>query len=468
MQRRRSLLLAAVASCTWHIVYGFYGMKMTPAHRSAHGLQQSELPPTGNTDQSEKGEELVSISARPKTGTSDAAEQPKLGPSMVPRAGADSVSKPRPKRGSTSTQPPKGSAVSKSMPRSASISKSEGGNNTSKVKAIKATQAAVKATDKAAKEAFEVKPKGSKVTSLHSSSPSPKRLRTSHLVVKKDTDVQSLLEEVLDRLSANEREMKALKARFGVKREGIKSSTSFVLDSRATTYGAAVAGGFFGLVLGWSVYVKLAFAGAVAGAATCAYFATVEGRLGRICKDMGTQVALVFKDVKDFYDQTIFLYKTGKLSYTYWKVFDKYDVQWGLTDKYMTAMTRISEEAKELDRQYKIRNKVLTIGKQAGSLAQEVASSTVSSLNTAMATATGWGSRQLEDWQGEDTSSLRKRKKKKRRRGEIPLNSPPLKRDSGRGGFSRALKAVVKSPEQKKREDLRKHRTGFLGFRPDL
>lgn len=34
---------------------------------------------------------------------------------------------------------------------------------------------------------------------------------------------------------------------------------------------------------------------------------------------------MVYKDVKDFYDQTVFLYKTGKLSYKYWSIWDEYD-----------------------------------------------------------------------------------------------------------------------------------------------
>lgn len=46
---------------------------------------------------------------------------------------------------------------------------------------------------------------------------------------------------------------------------------------------------------------------------------------------------------------------TGKLSYTYWKSFEEYDKAWGLTEKYNGVVRKISREAAELDRQYKIR-----------------------------------------------------------------------------------------------------------------
>lgn len=47
--------------------------------------------------------------------------------------------------------------------------------------------------------------------------------------------------------------------------------------------------------------------------------------------------------------------KTGKLSYTYWKNFEEYDQAWGMTEKYHSLVRKISKEASELDRQYKIR-----------------------------------------------------------------------------------------------------------------
>lgn len=49
----------------------------------------------------------------------------------------------------------------------------------------------------------------------------------------------------------------------------------------------------------------------------------------------------------------------GKLSYTYWRGFEKYDQAWGLTDKYNETLSKLSKEALELDRQYKIRAKAL-------------------------------------------------------------------------------------------------------------
>lgn len=53
------------------------------------------------------------------------------------------------------------------------------------------------------------------------------------------------------------------------------------------------------------------------------------------------------------------MFVAGKLSYTYWKGFETYDQAWGLTVKYNDAVSRVSKEAMELDRQYKIRAKTL-------------------------------------------------------------------------------------------------------------
>lgn len=49
----------------------------------------------------------------------------------------------------------------------------------------------------------------------------------------------------------------------------------------------------------------------------------------------------------------------GKLSYTYWRGFERYDQAWGLSTKYTETLAKVSKEALELDRQYKIRQKTL-------------------------------------------------------------------------------------------------------------
>lgn len=50
---------------------------------------------------------------------------------------------------------------------------------------------------------------------------------------------------------------------------------------------------------------------------------------------------------------------SGKLSYTYWRGFERYDQAWGLSAKYTETVAKLSKEALELDRQYKIRQKTL-------------------------------------------------------------------------------------------------------------
>ncbi|CAM9898305.1 unnamed protein product, partial [Laminaria digitata] len=134
----------------------------------------------------------------------------------------------------------------------------------------------------------------------------------------------------------------------------------FVIDTRAKMLGAAFAGTFVGMIVGWSVLPNLWLVGAVAGAVSWAALSRTTGTVGSVCSTCGIQVALLYKDVRDWWEQTVFLYKTaGKLSYTYWKGFEGYDKAWGLTDKYNLTLTKLSKEALELDRQYKIRAKSL-------------------------------------------------------------------------------------------------------------
>ncbi len=47
------------------------------------------------------------------------------------------------------------------------------------------------------------------------------------------------------------------------------------------------------------------------------------------------------------------------MSYTYWRGFERYDQAWGLSEKYTETVAKLSKEALELDRQYKIRQKTL-------------------------------------------------------------------------------------------------------------
>ncbi|CAM9344259.1 unnamed protein product, partial [Discosporangium mesarthrocarpum] len=211
------------------------------------------------------------------------------------------------------------------------------------------------------------------------------KVRRKAVVVKKDmelTDVEGLLQDVLERVVATEQELKQLKKQGGMTtptRPTVRSR-KFVIDRRATTIGAACIGGLGGMVLGWSVLPNLRLVGAVGGAVAFALISRTPGSAGSFCATSGTQVALLYKDVMDWCDQTVFLYKTGKLSYTYWKVFEEYDLAWGLTEKYEGAKTRLSEEAMELDRQYKIRAKALSAGKQALAIGKGVSSSTIENL----------------------------------------------------------------------------------------
>ncbi|CAM9665344.1 unnamed protein product, partial [Sphacelaria rigidula] len=61
-----------------------------------------------------------------------------------------------------------------------------------------------------------------------------------------------------------------------------------------------------------SILPNLWLLGAVVGSITCATLSRTKGTAGGICATAGIQVALVFKDIRDWWEQTLFLYKTGK------------------------------------------------------------------------------------------------------------------------------------------------------------
>jgi hypothetical protein len=94
-----------------------------------------------------------------------------------------------------------------------------------------------------------------------------------------------------------------------------RKARKFVIDDNATAVGAGIAGGFCGCILFWSVFTNLWLIGLVAGSLTASVISTTSSPLGALARSAGIQVALVYKDVSDFYQQTIFLYKTGKLSH---------------------------------------------------------------------------------------------------------------------------------------------------------
>jgi hypothetical protein len=94
-----------------------------------------------------------------------------------------------------------------------------------------------------------------------------------------------------------------------------RKAKKFIIDDNATAVGAGIAGGFCGCILFWSVFTNLWLMGLVLGGLTCSYLSTTASPLGALARSAGIQVALVLKDLSDFYEQTVFLYKTGKLSH---------------------------------------------------------------------------------------------------------------------------------------------------------
>lgn len=338
------------------------------------------------------------------------------------------------------------------------------------------------------------------------------------LVVTDDmelADVTSLMKEVLERVGENERELRRLRKEAAVaKPRSDVRERKFVIDTRAKMLGAAFAGSIAGMLLGWSILPNLWLLGAVAGAIACAVFSRTTGTIGGLCATAGIQVALVFKDVRDWWEQTVFLYKTGKLSYTYWRVFEKYDHLWGVTDKYTEAVRRLSKEAVDLDRQYQIRSKAVRAQRSVTKYSKRLGSSAVKEVSQVAGTMSEWGTNELQNWGilGEDRAAELKKNglqlgrfipysrasgKRGMQKGGVrgaktgmkrPLGiSVDLEAFFGGGGHSlysapaagkkrkpgyrgdpvipARIRHLVMTPKQIREERLRKYRVGFMGFR---
>eukprot|EP00752_Nemacystus_decipiens_P006778 g6087.t1 len=224
------------------------------------------------------------------------------------------------------------------------------------------------------------------------------------LVVTDDmelADMMALVKDVLERLGETERELRRLRKEGSLAKPNRPEvrDRKFVIDTRAKMLGAAFAGAVAGMIVGWSVLPNLWLVGGVTGAvAFAALSRSSNGTAGSICSTCGIQVALIYKDIRDWWEQTVFLYKTGKLSYTYWRGFERYDQAWGLSTKYTETVAKLSKEALELDRQYKIRQKTLRAGKRLTQLSKQVGSSAAKEVTTIASSATGWGTNQLRQW----------------------------------------------------------------------
>ncbi|CAN0282697.1 unnamed protein product, partial [Ectocarpus sp. 6 AP-2014] len=127
-------------------------------------------------------------------------------------------------------------------------------------------------------------------------------------------EMSEMMSLVLERLNETERELKR------IQKEGSLAKTNrsevrdrkFIIDTRAKMLGAAFAGSVAGMIVGWSVLPNLWLVGGVTGALAFAAFSrSSTGTVGTICSTCGIQVPLNSYDVRDWWNRTRFLYKTG-------------------------------------------------------------------------------------------------------------------------------------------------------------
>lgn len=94
-------------------------------------------------------------------------------------------------------------------------------------------------------------------------------------------------------------------------------------------------GGFFvlGSIVGASLLDRLWLIGGLAAGYWAATNARSPSRYGVWVRRLGARMALFIKDIVEMYNQFVVYYKTGKLAYASSQRWDKYDKQWGITEK---------------------------------------------------------------------------------------------------------------------------------------
>ena len=119
------------------------------------------------------------------------------------------------------------------------------------------------------------------------------------------------------------------------------SKTAFpqpsVLSYKDVRIGTMFVSAFCGLLLAASVIRNLWLVGAVAGGVYGASIAhdtnDPDGPVGQLLVNLGRSTAKKWLQVYDFFVALFFMYRTGQLSYDYWKRYEDLDRRLGITDK---------------------------------------------------------------------------------------------------------------------------------------
>lgn len=176
----------------------------------------------------------------------------------------------------------------------------------------------------------------------------------------------------------------------------IIDSLSFnTISLNAKTVEVCATASFFiiGSILGASLLDRLWLVGGIALAYWASGAVYRDTRGGSMARRIGVQVAQFVKDLQEKYNQAIIFYKTGKLGFYSMGIWDRYDSQFGITQKFDTykklAMkrsidfntafkdARVSDQindlwrviqqapvqAKQYDREYKISSSVKSAAK---------------------------------------------------------------------------------------------------------
>ena len=141
-----------------------------------------------------------------------------------------------------------------------------------------------------------------------------------------------------------------------------------VLSYRDVRIGTTLVSAFCGFVLSVSVIRNLWLVGLVVGALyghSVAEDGVTDPDLGPVAElliNYGRKAAKKYLQLFDFYQGVVFMYKTGQLSYAYWKQYETLDRRFGIQDKMDAWNARFVQGKKDFDeweRENEIGRKVL-------------------------------------------------------------------------------------------------------------
>mmetsp|Transcript_17992 Transcript_17992/g.23187 ORF Transcript_17992/g.23187 Transcript_17992/m.23187 type:complete len:342 (-) Transcript_17992:40-1065(-) len=171
------------------------------------------------------------------------------------------------------------------------------------------------------------------------------------------SNLESRIDSLEKRLETQARVIKTLRSKTVTTKQKGRKVKTVTVDQAAVENGSVFAFAILGMIVGRSVSRKLWLVGSIFSAYVGSVLAKKPGKIGVKIRKVGLWFALKYKDLIDFYETTIYLYKTGMLGATYYKRWEKVDNQYKLTQRYQNFAAAVKGEYTKADMKYDITTK---------------------------------------------------------------------------------------------------------------